>query len=415
MIMNINKRFSIAHFDNCPNPSLYYEAIKNSTQQFKNEIYDIYFGKIFRYSYREQEFYDNNEKLHEVAYGNVMGVEASDEQINNLFKIQEEFGIDISLTINQLNIPVEVFYSNNNRVSGAFLDWLQDFYDRGLRSCTLANNHLMRSGLLQKRFPEMKWKNTVNQQISNAQQVLDYLYLGYNIIQLDRSLNRNMDELKRIKDVVENYKNKYQGKHIKTSMLVWECCMPFCPFAREHDDLQIYHRKINYWNSNLGASSCQRWRDGSIENIIPRFGTNCYWVTVDTFKEYTELVDVVKYSGRLTDYNSDNLSIGNWKAGWNFRGRSDVGSFSESVGSFSEIIENKLEPVYFWRGGIGDFSTPKADNIENIKKYLKDNFWMTEEGKRLEQRLKNCQNQCYKCHLCERTFGIPNIDSMIEF
>jgi len=71
-----------------------------------------------------------------------MGVEASDEQVDSLFRIQEELGIEISLTINQLNIPVEIFYSKNDRVPGAFLNWLQAFYDRGLRSCTLANNHI---------------------------------------------------------------------------------------------------------------------------------------------------------------------------------------------------------------------------------------------------------------------------------
>ena len=154
--MNLKKRFSIPHFDNLSYPSLYYEAIKNSSQQFKDEIYDIFFGKKFRYKYREQEVYDDYAKAHEAVYGNVMGVEASDEQLDNLFKIQEEFGIEVSLTINQLNVPVEIFYSKNDRVLGAFLNWLQEFYDRGLRSCTLANNHIMRTGLLQKRFPEMK-------------------------------------------------------------------------------------------------------------------------------------------------------------------------------------------------------------------------------------------------------------------
>ena len=205
---NLNKRFSLPHFDNWKTPSFYYEILRNSSQQFKNEIYDVYFGKVFRYNYEEQEAYDDIQKRHGVSYGNVMGVEASDQQIDYLFRIQNEFGIEISLTINQLNIPVEIFYSKNDRVLKVFLDWLQEFYDRGLRSCTLANSHLLRLGILQKRFPEMKWKNTVNHQVSSAQQVLDYIYLGYNIIQLDRSLNRNMDELKRIKEVVEKYKNE---------------------------------------------------------------------------------------------------------------------------------------------------------------------------------------------------------------
>jgi hypothetical protein len=410
--INLNKRFSIPHFDNWSYPSLYYEAIKNSSQQFKDEIYDIYFGKKFRYKYREQEIYDNYAKLHEVVYGNVMGVEASDEQLDNLFKIQEEFGIEISLTINQLNIPVEIFFSKNNRVLDAFLNWLQEFYDRGLRSCTLANNHLMRAGFLQKRFPEMKWKNTVNQQVYTSQQVLDYLYLGYNMIQLDRSLNRNMDELKRIKAVVENYKNKYPEKHVKTCMLVWEDCLPSCPFKREHDDIQIYFRRIKYWDSYLGALTCRRWRDSLGKSIIPRSGTNCFWASVDTFQEYAELVDIFKYSGRLVDF-VPLQGPGNIQFGWLLKNYPVRLPRSYAIKSFSEIIENRLESVHLWFP-IPAFSAYFKTDTKEIKEDLKDGFFTTDEAKKLEQTLKNCKNQCYKCHLCERTFGIPDIDSMIE-
>ena len=411
MRINLNKRFSLPHFDNWPSPTFYYDAIRNSTQQFKDEIYDIYFGKVFRYEYQEQEVYDDSVKSHQVAYGNVMGVEASDEQLDNLFKIQDEFGIEISLTINQLNIPVEIFYSKNNRVLGTFINWLQEFYDRGLRSCTLANNHMMRAGFLQKRFPEMKWKNTVNQQVSTAQQVIDYLYLGYNIIQLDRSLNRNMDELKRIKDVVENHKNKQPEKQVKTCMLVWEDCMPSCPFKREHDDLQMYFKYIKYWDS-LGLITCKRWRDSMGKSILPRSGTNCFWASVDTFREYAELVDIFKHSGRLVD------SIlfqgkGNLQFGWLLKNFPVKLPKSYAVESFSEIIESSLEPIHLWYPIPGMSSNYKIGNIE-IKEDLKDNVFTTNEAKRLEQKLKNCKNRCYNCHLCERTFGISEFDSLIE-
>lgn len=403
--MSINKRISIPHYDSCPYPSLYYEAIKNSSQQFKDEIYDIYFGKIFTYKYQAKDIYDNHEKSHEVVYGNVMGVEASDEQLDYLFKIQTEFGIEISLTINQLDIPVEIFYSNNNRVLDAFLYWLQELYDRGLRSCTLANNHLMRTGILQKRFPDMKWKNTVNHQVSTPQQVIDYLYLGYNIIQLDRSLNRNLNELKIIKEIIENFKNKYPDKYVKTCMLVWEDCMPSCPFKREHDYLQIHHNNINYWNNQWGALSCRRWRTIFGERVLPRAGTNCCWVSVDTFKEYAELVDIFKYSGRLTVIGP-NPSLGKLQAAWSFLEH-------YGVNSLSEIIENKLEPIHLWCWGIGVFADLKT-RIEDIKEGLKDNLWLTEEGRRLEKILKECENQCYRCHQCEKFFGLSDIDTLIE-
>ena len=401
--MNLDKRFSIAHYDSWSDPSLYYEAVRNSSQKQKNEIYDIYFGKIFRYHYKEQELWDSYTKNHEVTYGNAMGVEASDQQVDNLFKIQKEFDIEISLTINQLNIPVELFYSKDNRVLDAFLDWLGGFYDRGLRSCTLANNHMIRAGFLQQRFPEMKWKNTVNHQVFTAQQVLDYLYLGYNIIQLDRSLNRNMDELKRIKKVVDDYKTKFPDKYVKTCILIREDCLPSCPFLREHNDLLVYRRRIDYLE-RLGKTSCLRWRDVMGRSTLPRSGTNCYWVSVDTFKEYTELVDIFKYSGRLIATPPESINeIKNGKT---------YGQWS-TIGSFSEIIENKLEPVHLWDLATGLFPRIVVD-IDSIKERLADSIWLTDEGKKLEQKLKNCRNQCYNCHLCEKVFGVPDIDSIIE-
>lgn len=402
--MALEKRFSIAHFDSWPGDQTYYEALRQSSPEFRREIHDIYFGKIFRHNYREQEPWDNRQKPHEIAYGNVMGVEATDAQVEQLFRIQAEFGIPASLTINQLNIPAELFYSRGDRVARAFIEWLGGYYERGLRSCTLANNHLMRTGMLQKMFPEMTWKNTVNQQVMTAQQVLDYLYLGYDTIQLDRSLNRNLGELRKIKAAVENFKLSHPSRGIKTCMLVWEDCLPSCPFKREHDDLQIHHRSVNYWKSGPGSGTCSRWRDAeSGKSLMPRAGTNCYWVSPDTFLEYAGLVDVFKFSGRLTGY----LPLGGegvLQFGWSAR--------NNAAASFSEILEHALLPVSAW--ALGAFKmAPFEKDPERIRQDLSGSLWLTDAGLALEKKLKTCRSQCFECHLCERTFGLPDIDSLV--
>ena len=53
-------------------------------------------------------------------------------------------------------------------------------------------------------------------------------------------------------------------------------------------------------------------------------------------------------------------------------------------------------------------------DIESVKERLADSIWLTDEGRKLEQRLKNCKSQCYKCHQCEKVFGVPDIDTIIE-
>ncbi|KTB48278.1 hypothetical protein DEALK_11230 [Dehalogenimonas alkenigignens] len=402
--MELEKRFSIAHFDSWPGDLTYYEAISNSSPEFRREIHDIYFGKIFRCNYREQEQWDDRQKLHEVTYGNVMGVEATDAQVAQLFRIQSEFGIQVSLTINQLNVPVEIFYSRGDRVARDFIEWLGGYYDRGLRSCTLANNHLMRTGMLRKMFPEMTWKNTVNQQVTTAQQVIDYLYLGYDTIQLDRSLNRNLGELRRIRRAVETFRLKHPERNVRTCMLVWEDCLPSCPFKREHDDLQPYHRRVNYWKSGPGAGTCSRWRDSATgKSLLPRAGNNCYWVTQQTFQEYAALVDVFKFSGRLTEYTP--LSgDGKLQFGWSAR--------NNAVSSFGEILNHSLLPVSAW--SLGAFKmAPFERNPEKIRRDLSGSLWLTDAGLKLEEKLTTCRSQCLECHLCERTFGMPDIDSLV--
>jgi hypothetical protein len=32
----------------------------------------------------------------------------------------------------------------------------------------------------------------------------------------------------------------------------------------------------------------------------------------------------------------------------------------------------------------------------------------------LSKVLTNCQNQCYDCHACEKVFGQPNMDTLLE-
>jgi hypothetical protein len=86
---------------------------------------------------------------------------------------------------------------------------------------------------------------------------------------------------------------------------------------------------------------------------------------------------------------------------------------SYAVESFSEIINNGLEPVHLWYPIPGVTSNFQTD-IKYIKHGLENNQFTKDKMKKLEQRLKICRNQCYQCHLCERTFGLPDIDSMMR-
>jgi len=128
--MEFTKRFSIAHpeKDMKDFPNHYYLILKNTPRSILDELEDIYFGKNFYYTFRRQRKF----------LGNAMGQEATDEHITNLLRIQEELGVEVSLTINQTVWPEELIL--DQILQDEFVEWVGQYYDRGLRSCTISSN-----------------------------------------------------------------------------------------------------------------------------------------------------------------------------------------------------------------------------------------------------------------------------------
>jgi len=419
-----HKRFSTAHPDASTEgrktSRFFYECWKNASQSFRDEQFDIYFGKTFHYK--------------DISWGNVMGVEASDDAMDWLFRAQDDFGIPISLTMNQMNIPVEML-SGGKEFSDAFIDWLGEFHKRGLRSCTICSPHMMRTGVLQRNFADMIWKNTVNQIVDNAQKVVNCIALGYNFIQLDRSLNRNVGELRNIKKYVDEY-NRKNNTNVVTCLLVAEACLPFCPYKREHDDIQAHHTAQRYSESpELGGITCNTWRSHPQYGALPRAGTNCFWNRRDTFKTYADLVDVFKTSGRLINWRPDDSALENTTPKHcygvvpervrdgkateleKYRATQDSGYWIISRDSFADILEENLVPLMAWDSVFRDVGgiqrPPGYDELDEFHRFTKDHFWNTKEYYDLETILMNCKNECWKCHKCEDAYGVPHIDSLV--
>lgn len=404
--MNFKKRFSVAHYDQFHGEfsSTYYEIMKNADPAYLESLHDIYFGKYFYYEYNGVQ----------KRCGNPMGVEASDEQIDYLFKIQEEFGVEISLTFNTVEVPHEVVWDENVRAQ--FVEWIGGYYDRGLRSCTMSSEHILRMGVLQARCPDMRWKSTVNQIVADAQQFIDYAYLGYNTILLDRSLNRNIRELKRIKRAQDYLNSLNPKKRVLTSLLVAEACIYHCPFKKEHDSVGEVIG-TNYFRGPADLS-CNGWRQHGEFAELPRSGINVVAGQADTFKEFAELVDIFKYSGRLTSPMFKAEDAKHMRAVWYY---DNINKFKQSISfagqtvyadSFDEVVENNLGPIHNWIPGWIDTRYTKENWRKTYKPYT--GIWATDPGKRLEKILRTCRNQCWDCHECERTFGMQDIDSALQ-
>ncbi len=362
------KRLSIAHPDATYKGNLFYKAIIKSDPKLLDEIDDIYFGTTF--------IYDDGIKY--CSYGNVMGVNASSEQIDYLFKIQDELGISISLTLNSMNPPPDILY--DNKVLSKFISFLKSFYDRGLRVVTISDVHLIKTGILQKEFPLMKFKNTVNHKVGNAQDFINFANLGYQFIQLDRSLVRDLEELKKIKKLSQKY-----GK--KLYLLASEYCMYNCPFKSEHDNINQEILSAHAYfvgESKKSHISCDNWRHGKIATM-PRTGVDLILKDKEALDQYLSFVDVLKFSGRLAilEHLDNELKV-----------------YVEDQISLEEKAKKGFKSRL--RISINKKGTPTEP------------IYDTKEGEKLLDILKTCKNECYDCHLCEKVFGVEPFDSLVE-
>lgn len=402
------KIFSFGYPSFSKNPSQFYETLKNSTQQYRDEIFDIYFSVPYNYIFNNNEY----------SYGDVMGAPITEEDLYYILKIKNELNIEVSLTFNE-TYPNRELIEDFNILNG-FIAHIKKFYDAGVRSCTISHVHMMVTGILQRSFPEMKWKNTVNHIITSPQQVVDYYLIGYDIINLDRSLNRNIDMLKSIQGVRKKYPN------LILSLLVTEGCMPNCPFKVEHDTM---NKNVgwNYWTHH-GNMTCKIWRHQEF-NDLPRLGTEMVWGDKETFDEYSQYVDYFKFSGRMCSLPKPSKD-GDKKFIWSniahIKGQLwldnnwDMDKVADNkeikyafFNSFSEMINNSNGVVSNFRPGryIDVNAEEMSKDIESIDS---ETIWSKKSGQALNKILKNCKNECWNCHACEETFGAPKIDSLIE-
>jgi hypothetical protein len=403
-MMTFDHRFSLPHPDRWRDPKVFPERLVNADSEYRKEICDIYFGRTFYYTYAGEPR----------TYGEVMGAEASDAAYRSLLDIQEHMGIPISLTINAMNQPRELV--EDKALLREFTNFIGGFYSDGVRHCTISHVHLMNLGVLQDRFPAMHWKNTVNHRVCSAQEFIDYAVLGYRTIILDRSLNRNLAELARVKEVAEQ-------RGCFTSVLAQEGCIPACPFKHEHDSWQRDFEKDggpSYWHG-VGHGTCGYLRKERAaispgeRHALPRATTDIIWVDRDDFAAYAKVVDVFKFWGRLS--SEPPTEHRHQVSCWRFApGGTNKVPWRERpiwAASFREIYEANLLPFNRWVFNSYMHGTRGDRNWDLMEEANTGCAWLTDRGRVLAKQLQNCRTQCYRCHACERLFDIEEFDSIL--
>jgi hypothetical protein len=275
-ITKMNKIFSIPL-----NPMLSEDDFINKFIPFltkhKDWIYDIYF--TCRIPPFDQD-----------AMGATFSDEFTDPIIDNAMQIQEILGIKVSATFNNVNVSPKF---DNYKL---FIENLKPLYERGLRSITLAHAHWVAMGI-KKHFPDMEIKNTILRKVATAQDFWYSAEQGFDYINVDRILMRDIEELKNIRRAQLHFQQKH-GRYVKIALLTNEGCLGRCPMMDEHYSYNNLKTKndLPYFRHEISKVTCEyKW-----EKEINAFFFKA--ATIPPFKEefddYLNHVDVFKMHGR---------------------------------------------------------------------------------------------------------------------
>ena len=331
------------------NPKLSPEAFGkfySIVEKYKDYIYDIYFTS------RLPPFIQD-------AMGDVFSKGQSVDIIENAFILQNNLGIPLSATFNNIEVPA----------TQELLDlWIQNFrplYERGIKTVTLPHTLWMLSGRVQKEFPDLYVKNTILRNVCRANEVVELVKAGFDYINLDRDLMRDRDSLLRIKEAKEYCIEKY-GKDVKLSLLANEGCWGNCSVMDEHYTYNNSRMDINqptYFFTSLSKFSCPAWDRDEAAHELKR--ANFPPWREDWVEFIEELgIDVIKMHGRESPAVL-------------FQTLDIIKRFAEE--------EEILWDVY--------------------KQYIVDMHLENAPINGWRKKIKNCKFDCWECHYCEDVVG----------
>ena len=175
----------------------------------------------------------------------------------------------------------------------------------------------------------------------------------------------------------------------------------------------------NYWGGDnaLSSLSCNNWKSDEMDKL-PRNGIDMVTTDKEMLDQYLDKkvggVDILKTSGRFDGHMYNRYTEDEIK-NKNVRLMRQFGPLTAS--SFSSVYETNAIPFDQWLivVPVTEEANLTEDSYQKFHdEYLQDEIWLSEKGKRLNRILLNCKSQCYDCHECERTFGVPDYDSSVN-
>lgn len=279
-----------------------------------------------------------------------------DRYWDELNDISEEFNCKLHYIVNP-SVYDNEFYLDEG--VGKFIDMLTEAWEQGARWLTFNNSIALRNGEIRTKIPAYVIKNSVNNKINSLEQaVFWHKEMFINDLIIDRSLNRDLDEL----SVISQYA-KENGLSI--TLLANEGCLPNCTWKQHCDNMisQYHKADINQANSvqkihNVLACTAHYERNPADTLKSP-------FIMPNNVEAYEPYADCIKIAGRMTDL---------------------------------PVLWTILESYFLRTGNINlyKFFSTKIDEVWSSVTFndlLELNF---------DQKTSTCKNKCASCNFCER-------------
>jgi collagenase-like PrtC family protease len=271
--------------------------------------------------------------------------EFSQEMLNELIKIKFN-NVKLHLVMNGYTYNQQIYLDEN-------VDALINIIGMLPIDILTINNTILLKELKNRGLSEnIEIKNSVNNKLKTLEDVITYhTFFNINSIMLDRSLNRNEDELLKIIDYCKL-------NNIKTTILLNEGCIPNCPYKSACDE--SISNNLNSVVNKISRLSC-----GGDFDLNPSITLKSPFVIPGTLNKYKDMgVDYFKIAcrgkplnevfDRIKAYFFDNLNI-----------------------SIFNLVDTNPNGIY------------KRIFTHHLNDH---NFY---------EKTRNCKNKCHECNYCD--------------
>lgn len=276
-----------------------------------------------------------------------------DDSMNRLFLNQMEYiqaksHIPVSLTLNNIYVP------NDETSFNLFVENYRPYYEKGFTHLTLPHITWLDYGF-KDIFPDTDVKITTIRKIYTAQDFWNYAYSGFDLVNVDRRLQRNHTELKQIRAAQINAEKKF-GRRTEISIICNESCVGTCRYFDEHYAYMMNKSNPTKMTERLMPHyTCMEYPDYSLR----RFNVLGLKHNIDALCEY---IDVVKLAGR----------------------RAEASLLMKPFEFIDWFLDEKIEhsavlaPIYFRN---------KTEEVELVKAW--------------SNTIKTCKYECCNCGICD--------------